>query len=63
MAAYQEDFHEVLIGSLSNDDEEKRQLLQDLNTQSKRNVDLFRAKILPYSEVDLTDLLNGNFEF
>lgn len=63
MAAKQRAFQQVMIKILCADDEDEyKEMLSFLNQQSNKELELIRAKILQYSEIDETNLLNGLFD-
>jgi hypothetical protein len=62
MAAKQKAFHEFMMSSLCEEDGEYEEILKAVSQKSADNLDLIRAKIFQYAEIDITDLLNGSFE-
>jgi hypothetical protein len=62
-AAKQKAFQEVVISYLAKDEDASKQIYSELKAQSDYNLDLYRAKIRQYAELDLDDLINGDFDF
>jgi hypothetical protein len=63
MAAKQRAFHTTMINYFSHgDDEIYQQALKALKTQVNTEMELIRAALVQFAEIDSTDLLNGTFE-
>jgi hypothetical protein len=62
IAAKQRVLTNLLVTSLSKDENEVDSTIGELNKQTEEELNLIRAKVLQYSEIDLNDLLNGDFD-
>lgn len=64
MAAKQMVFHEFMVTYLlDNDVEASKEVLKQIKERADGNIDLLRAKLFQYSEIDIDDLMNGDFDF
>lgn len=62
MAAKNMAFHEAVLSSFCENDEEAESLLKEVKKRTDDNLKLIRAKVFQYASVDPNDLLNGLFD-
>ena len=62
MSAKQKAFHEAMLSTLCETDDKYDEVLKAINQRTADNLDLLRAKLVQYAEIDIDDFLNGTFE-